>query len=63
MEIKTIAQSVVVGFIVILMIDPAEMFVTFVAGGTIAGMVVIGGLIVDWVDGRRRRRVDDADKS
>lgn len=53
MEIKTIAKAVVVGIIVLLMVDPAEMFATFFAGSVIAGVVIAGGLIIDWVDSRR----------
>lgn len=56
MEIKTIAKAVVVGLIVLLMINPAEMFATFFAGSVIAGVVIAGGLIIDWVDSRKGER-------
>lgn len=59
MEIKTIAKAVVVGLIVMLMIDPAEMFATFVAGATVAGVVIAGELILDWVDSRKGRKRDE----
>lgn len=56
MEIKATAKAVVVGLIVLLMIDPAEVFATFVAGATVAGVVIAGGLIIDWVDSKRTKR-------